>query len=66
MATSKTVVELGMAREIGAQSRLGWAKKSEFIIGWDAASRPEVLDVLTAYDKAAVDSTVAVLVARFS
>ena len=68
MATAKKVkaVELGAAREIGAQTRLIAAKKSNLRIGWEGASRPEVLDTLRAFDEKAVDDTASVLLARFS
>lgn len=67
MATSpKVSTELSTAREIGAQARLSWSKKSELRIGFEGASRPEVLATLEAFDEAAIDSTAASLLARFS
>ena len=66
--TTKTAVstDLTTQREIGAQTRLIVAKKSELRIGWDGASRPEVLAKLAAFDEAQVDATAAALMARFS
>ena len=66
--TNKTVVpaELGVSREIGAQTRLFAAKKSELRIGWEGASRPEVLATLEAYDTREIDATADALLARFS
>ena len=58
--------ELPIVREIGAQSRLVVAKKTELRIGWDGASQPEVLAQLAAYDEREVNAVAAALMARFS
>ena len=67
MATKSTpTTDLPLAREIGAQLKLAAHKKSELRIGWEGASRPQVLETLTAYDEKAVDQTADALMARFS
>ena len=68
MATKTTAVstELPVARELGVQARVLTVKKTDVRIGWDAASRPEVLDTLRAYDEKVIDETAAALLARYS
>ena len=67
MAKSTAVsTELPILREAGAQTKLFREKKSEFRIGYEGASKPEVLGILHAYDEQQVDATAAALIARFS
>lgn len=67
MATKQTQpVELTIGREIGAQAKLFVETKSDVRIGWEGASRPEVLESVRAHNERQVDATAAALLARFS
>lgn len=57
---------LPITREIGIQARVIAVKKSEIRMGWEAASRPGVLDSLKASDEATIDATANELIARYS
>ena len=61
-----TTTDLTFLREVGAQAKLAAEKKSELRIGWEGASKPEVLETLRAFDEIQVDATAAALMARFS
>lgn len=59
-------VELPIARELGAQARILTVKKTDVRIGWEAASRPGVLDTLRAFDEKAIDETAQALLSRYA
>ena len=57
---------LPLTREIGVTARVVTVKKSNVRMGWEAASRPGVLDTLRAHDERVIDETADALLARFS
>ena len=59
-------VQFTTRREAGIQARVLTKKKGEFRMGWEAASRPEVLDTITAFDEAEINATAQALLDRFS
>jgi hypothetical protein len=67
MTKASTAVQaLPITREVGVQARVIAVKKSEVRMGWEAASRPGVLDSLRAADEATIEATANALIQRYS